>query len=210
MNPAATADTPANPASRVLFASLIGTTIEFFDFYIYATAAVIVFPKLFFPQSDPASATLQSFATFALAFIARPVGSALFGHFGDRIGRKATLVAALLSVAMLLVAPGGATALRTLPDPIEQTVNVTTFQAGAGYSRLVGDWQLNATLDYNHGETRTLTDRRADTSSLVTQAAAGTLPIGGALPGISPSIALAIVITRRAPAPCLSAPPAPC
>ena len=91
---------------RVLFASLIGTTIEFFDFYIYATAAVLVFPKLFFPAGDPASATLQSLATFALAFFARPVGSALFGHFGDRIGRKATLVAALLTMGLSTVAIG--------------------------------------------------------------------------------------------------------
>jgi len=98
--------TPVNSPGRVLFASLIGTTIEFFDFYIYATAAVLVFPKLFFPAGDPATATLQSFATFALAFIARPIGSALFGHFGDRIGRKATLVAALLTMGISTVVIG--------------------------------------------------------------------------------------------------------
>ena len=91
---------------RVLFASLIGTTIEFFDFYIYATAAVLVFPQLFFPAGDPATATLQSLATFALAFFARPVGSALFGHFGDRVGRKATLVAALLTMGLSTVVIG--------------------------------------------------------------------------------------------------------
>jgi metabolite-proton symporter len=96
----------ANSPRRVLFASLIGTTIEFFDFYIYATAAVLVFPSLFFPASDPASATLQSLGTFALAFFARPIGSALFGHFGDRIGRKATLVAALLTMGLSTVAIG--------------------------------------------------------------------------------------------------------
>jgi metabolite-proton symporter len=95
-----------NSPRRVLFASLIGTTIEFFDFYIYATAAVLVFPRLFFPASDPTSATLQSLATFALAFFARPVGSALFGHFGDRVGRKATLVAALLTMGLSTVAIG--------------------------------------------------------------------------------------------------------
>jgi metabolite-proton symporter len=95
-----------NPVRRVLFASLIGTTIEFFDFYIYATAAVLVFPKLFFPSGDATSATLQSLATFALAFFARPLGSALFGHFGDRIGRKATLVAALLTMGLSTVAIG--------------------------------------------------------------------------------------------------------
>jgi metabolite-proton symporter len=93
-------------AARVLFASLIGTTIEFFDFYIYATAAVLVFPRLFFPSSDAASATLQSLATFALAFFARPIGSAVFGHFGDRVGRKATLVAALLTMGISTVLIG--------------------------------------------------------------------------------------------------------
>jgi len=96
----------ANSTRRVLFASLAGTTIEFFDFYIYATAAVLVFPKLFFPSSDPAAATLQSLATFALAFFARPVGSAVFGHFGDRVGRKATLVAALLTMGLSTVIIG--------------------------------------------------------------------------------------------------------
>jgi metabolite-proton symporter len=95
-----------NRPSQVLFASLIGTTIEFFDFYIYATAAVLVFPRLFFPKEDPASATLASLATFAIAFIARPFGSALFGHFGDRVGRKATLVAALLTMGISTVAIG--------------------------------------------------------------------------------------------------------
>ena len=97
---------PVNTPAQVLFASLIGTTIEFFDFYIYATAAVLVFPKLFFPTSDPTAATLASLATFAIAFFARPIGSALFGHFGDRVGRKATLVAALLTMGVSTVAIG--------------------------------------------------------------------------------------------------------
>ncbi|MBS0584421.1 MAG: MFS transporter [Proteobacteria bacterium] len=99
-------DTAVNSKWRVLFASLIGTTIEFFDFYIFATAAVLVFPKLFFPAGDPTSAQLQSFATFAVAFFARPVGSAVFGHFGDRVGRKATLVAALLTMGLSTVIIG--------------------------------------------------------------------------------------------------------
>ena len=92
-----------NSTRRVLIASLAGTTIEFFDFYIYATAAVLVFPKLFFPTSNPTTATLESLATFALAFIARPFGAALFGHFGDKIGRKATLVAALLTRSAYII-----------------------------------------------------------------------------------------------------------
>ena len=96
---------PASPR-RILFASLIGTTIEFFDFYIYATAAVLVFPQLFFPASEPTAAMLQSLATFALAFFARPLGSALFGHYGDRVGRKATLVAALLTMGISTVLIG--------------------------------------------------------------------------------------------------------
>lgn len=95
-----------NSKARVLFASLVGTTIEFFDFYIYATAAVIIFPHLFFPASSDSAAVLQSLATFAIAFIARPVGAALFGHLGDRIGRKATLVAALLTMGISTVCIG--------------------------------------------------------------------------------------------------------
>jgi metabolite-proton symporter len=95
-----------NRPGQVLFASLIGTTIEFFDFYIYATAAVLAFPRLFFPASDHASAILASLATFGIAFLARPIGSAVFGHFGDRLGRKTTLVAALLTMGFSTVAIG--------------------------------------------------------------------------------------------------------
>src|SRR5438045_4765850 len=95
-----------NSPAQVLFASLIGTTIEFFDFYIYATAAVLVFPALFFPTSNPSAATLASLATFGIAFLARPIGSAIFGHFGDRVGRKTTLVAALLTMGASTVLIG--------------------------------------------------------------------------------------------------------
>jgi metabolite-proton symporter len=97
---------PVNSPRQVLFASLVGTTIEFFDFYIYATAAVLVFPKLFFPSADPATATLASLATFGIAFLARPIGSALFGHFGDRVGRKTTLVVALATMGISTVSIG--------------------------------------------------------------------------------------------------------
>jgi metabolite-proton symporter len=95
-----------NSPARVLTASLVGTTIEFFDFYVYATAAVLVFPALFFPNSDPMAAQLSSFATFSIAFFARPFGAVVFGHFGDRIGRKATLVAALLTMGISTVLIG--------------------------------------------------------------------------------------------------------
>ena len=95
-----------NTPTKVLFASLAGTTIEFFDFYIYANAAVLVFPSLFFHASDPSTEMLQSLATFSVAFFARPLGSAFFGHFGDRVGRKITLVAALLTMGISTVAIG--------------------------------------------------------------------------------------------------------
>ncbi|MGC0206348.1 MFS transporter [Streptomyces levis] len=95
-----TAPTPVNPRSRVLVASLIGTTIEFYDFYIYATAAVLVFPQLFFPDSDPTTALLSSFAVFGAAMVARPVGAVVFGHLGDRLGRKKTLVVSLLTMGV--------------------------------------------------------------------------------------------------------------
>jgi metabolite-proton symporter len=99
-------EAPLNKPSRVLLASLIGTTIEFFDFYVYATAAVLVFPALFFPGEDPTTALLASFATFSIAFFARPLGAVVFGHFGDKIGRKATLVAALLTMGISTVIIG--------------------------------------------------------------------------------------------------------
>ncbi len=95
-----------NTPARVLAASLIGTTIEFFDFYVYATAAVLVFPALFFPNSDPVSALLASFATFSIAFFARPLGAVVFGHFGDKVGRKVTLIAALLTMGISTVLIG--------------------------------------------------------------------------------------------------------
>ena len=94
------------PRRRIVVASMVGTTIEFYDFYIYATAAVSVFPHLFFPKSDSTTALLASLATFGLAFVARPLGSILFGHFGDRAGRKTTLVASLLLMGIATFAIG--------------------------------------------------------------------------------------------------------
>lgn len=91
---------------RVGAASLIGTTIEYYDFFVYGTAAALVFPAVFFPSSSPAMGTIASFATFGVAFFARPVGSILFGHFGDRIGRKRTLVWTLLIMGLSTVLIG--------------------------------------------------------------------------------------------------------
>ncbi|QIB35971.1 MFS transporter [Ancylobacter pratisalsi] len=103
----------ANPRSRVILASLIGTTIEFYDFYVYATAAVLVFPHLFFPAGNETTALLASFAIFGAAMVARPLGAIFFGHLGDRRGRKATLVGALLTMGLATFLIG---ALPTYPQ----------------------------------------------------------------------------------------------
>src|SRR5438093_3184189 len=126
-----------NTPAQVLFASLIGTTIEFFDFYIYATAAVLVFPSLFFPTSDPTTSRLQSLATFAIAFLARPIGSALFGHFGDRVGRKTTLVAALLTMGLSTVTIGLLPTYATIGIAAPALLALCRFGQGLG---LGGEW----------------------------------------------------------------------
>ena len=128
---------PINSPRQVLFASLIGTTIEFFDFYIYATAAVLVFPRLFFPPSDPAAARLASLATFGVAFFARPVGATLFGHFGDRVGRKTTLVLALLCMGLATFAIGVLPGYATLGVAAPILLALCRFGQGVG---LGGEW----------------------------------------------------------------------
>jgi MFS family permease len=126
-----------NTPTQVLFASLVGTTVEFFDFYIYATAAVIVFPKLFFPATDATAATLASLATFAIAFIARPIGAALFGHLGDRVGRKATLVLALSTMGLSTFAVGTLPTYKTAGVLASLLLGLCRFGQGVG---LGGEW----------------------------------------------------------------------
>jgi MFS family permease len=126
-----------NSPRRILVASLVGTAIEFFDFYIYGTAAVLIFPQLFFPSIDPAAATLASLATFAIAFVARPVGSMLFGHFGDRVGRKATLVAALLTMGVSTVAIGLLPTYHSIGIAAPILLALCRFGQGLG---LGGEW----------------------------------------------------------------------
>jgi metabolite-proton symporter len=129
--------TPANSQGKILFGSLVGTTIEFFDFYIYANAAVLVFPALFFPSSNATNAMLQSLATFAIAFFARPLGSALFGHFGDRVGRKATLVAALMTMGISTVAIGLLPTYASIGIAAPILLTLCRFGQGLG---LGGEW----------------------------------------------------------------------
>jgi len=128
---------PINTPRQVLFASLVGTAVEFFDFYIYATAAVLVFPRLFFPKSDPASSVLASLATFAIAFVARPIGSALFGHFGDRIGRKRTLVLALLTMGISTFVIGTLPSYQRIGIAAPLLLALCRFGQGIG---LGGEW----------------------------------------------------------------------
>src|SRR3982750_2628355 len=85
---------------RAIIASTVGTTIEWYDFFLYSTVTGLVFAKLYFPNSDPLTGTLQAFAIYAVGFVARPVGAAIFGHYGDRIGRKATLIGTLVLVGV--------------------------------------------------------------------------------------------------------------
>ena len=91
---------------RAVTASAIGTTIEWYDFFIYGIVTGLVFAKLYFPQSDPLAGTLQAYAVFFVGFVARPVGAAIFGHYGDRIGRKSTLIATLLLTGLATFAVG--------------------------------------------------------------------------------------------------------
>ncbi|MDO5896269.1 MULTISPECIES: MFS transporter [unclassified Agrobacterium] len=136
-----TADTPndvkTNSPARVLTASVVGTTIEFFDFYVYATAAVLVFPTLFFPNNDPMTALLASFATFSIAFFARPLGAVVFGHYGDRVGRKTTLVAALLTMGISTVIIGLLPSYETAGIIAPLLLALCRFGQGFG---LGGEW----------------------------------------------------------------------
>jgi metabolite-proton symporter len=128
---------------RIVVATMVGTTIEFFDFYIYATAAVLVFPALFFPQGDPTAALLKSFATFGLAFAARPLGSIVFGHFGDRIGRKATLVGSLFTMGIATFLIGLLPTYAQVGDLAPALLAVLRFAQGLG---LGGEWSGAALL----------------------------------------------------------------
>ncbi|MBY0519002.1 MAG: MFS transporter, partial [Sphingomonas sp.] len=141
------ASTPPVSHRRVLVASFVGTAIEFYDFYIYATAASLVFGALFFPSASPYAQQLAAFATLAVAFVARPVGAAFFGHFGDRIGRKSTLVASLLtmgaSTTLIAFLPCYAVAGWWAP------VALCVLRFGQGFG-LGGEWGGAALLAVEH------------------------------------------------------------
>ncbi|MBN3931325.1 MHS family MFS transporter [Streptomyces verrucosisporus] len=149
-SPASAPPAPSN-LRRVVTASLIGTTIEWYDFFLYGSAAALVFDKLFFPESDPLVGTLLAFVTYAVGFVARPVGALVFGHYGDRLGRKKLLVISLLMM-------GGATfAIGLLPTHAQlgsaAAVLLTVLRLVQGFA-LGGEWGGAVLLVSEHGDAR--------------------------------------------------------
>ena len=132
---------------QVAFASFVGTAVEWYDFFVYGTAAALVLPKLFFPRFDPLAGTLASFATFGVGFFARPIGGAVFGHLGDRIGRKSMLVTTLLLM-------GGATFLIGLLPTFEQIgvmapILLVTLRFVQGFA-VGGEWGGATLMAFEH------------------------------------------------------------
>ncbi|MCP3804102.1 MHS family MFS transporter [Allokutzneria sp. A3M-2-11 16] len=137
--------------SRVVGASLVGTTVEWYDFFLYGSAAALVFDKVFFPSSEPLTGTLLAFATYAIGFLARPIGGLVFGHFGDRIGRKKLLVLSLLLM-------GGATfAMGLLPTyasiGVAAPVLLTVLRLVQGFA-LGGEWGGAVLIVSEHGDAK--------------------------------------------------------
>jgi metabolite-proton symporter len=123
--------------NRIAVASFVGTAIEFYDFYIYGTAAALVFGKLFFPSFSPVAGTLAALATFAVGFIARPIGAILFGHFGDRVGRKQMLIVSLLMMGLSTVAIGLVPSYASIGVAAPALLALLRFVQGIG---LGGEW----------------------------------------------------------------------
>ena len=142
---------PARTMTTVIFSSTIGTAIEWYDFFLYGTLSALVFPKVFFPESNPFVGTLLSLFTFLVGFIARPFGGALFGHFGDRIGRKSTLIATLLlmGISTLLIGflPGFATIGIAAP------LILVLLRLGQGLG-VGGEWGGSVLLAMEYGHRR--------------------------------------------------------
>ncbi|MER7668921.1 MFS transporter [Kitasatospora sp. NPDC096128] len=151
MNAPARGSAAPSSLPRVVAASLIGTTIEWYDYFLYGTAAALVFGKLFFPHSDPLTGTLLSFLTYAIGFAARPVGALVFGHFGDRVGRKKLLVVSLLLMG------GSTTAIGLLPTydsvGVAAPVLLTALRLVQGFA-LGGEWGGAVLLVSEHGDQR--------------------------------------------------------
>lgn len=144
---------PARPQrlTRVVAASLIGTTVEWYDYFLYGSAAALVFGKVFFPHSDPLTGTLLSFLTYAIGFAARPLGALVFGHFGDRIGRKRLLVLSLLMMGGATTLIGCVPGYRSIG--VTAPILLTTLRVVQGFA-LGGEWGGAVLLVSEHGDAR--------------------------------------------------------
>ncbi|MEV0165493.1 MFS transporter [Nonomuraea fuscirosea] len=140
----------ATSIKKIVAASLIGTTIEWYDFFLYGSAAALVFNKLFFPESDPLTGTLLAFLTYAVGFVARPLGGLVFGHFGDRIGRKTLLVVSLLTMGAATFLIGCLPTYETL-GPSAALV-LTALRLVQGFA-LGGEWGGAVLIVSEHGDT---------------------------------------------------------
>ncbi|UOF89111.1 MHS family MFS transporter [Fodinisporobacter ferrooxydans] len=140
---------------KAAIASLIGTAIEWYDFFLYGTIAALVFPKLFFPTSDPYVGFLETFAIYALGFVARPVGGAIFGHYGDRIGRKATLIITLLLMGISSTLIGLMPTYNSIGSLAPWLLTLLRVLQGIGVG---GEWggSVLLSLEWGHKEKRGL------------------------------------------------------
>jgi MFS family permease len=150
---ATTNNVPSRMMSTVIFSSTVGTAIEWYDFFLYGTMATLVFPKVFFPESNPLVGTLLSFVTFLVGFIARPIGGAIFGHLGDRIGRKSTLIATLLLMGIATLLVGFLPGYATLGVAAALILGLLRLGQGLGVG---GEWggSVLLALEYGHRSNR--------------------------------------------------------
>jgi metabolite-proton symporter len=134
---------------KVVFASLVGTAVEWYDFFLYGSAAALVFGTLFFPSSDPVTGTLLAFGTYALGFVARPLGGIVFGHFGDRVGRKKMLVVSLMVMGVATVAIGLLPTYATIG--VAAPILLLTCRLAQGFA-VGGEWGGAVLMAAEHGD----------------------------------------------------------
>ncbi|XVU28858.1 MFS transporter [Actinoplanes sp. CA-054009] len=144
-----TLTSPRTPLVKVVFASLVGTAVEWYDFFLYGSAAALVFGTLFFPSSDPATATLLAFGTYALGFVARPLGGIVFGHFGDRVGRKKMLVVSLMTMGLATIAIGLLPTYATIG--VAAPVLLLVCRLAQGFA-VGGEWGGAVLMAAEHGD----------------------------------------------------------
>lgn len=169
----------STPFGRVVLASFIGTSIEWYDFFLYGTAAALVFDKLFFPTLDPFAGMMASFATYAVGFFARPVGGIVFGHYGDKIGRKSTLVITLMMMGLSTFLIGALPTYHQVGVLAPVALVVLRFIQGFGVG---GEWGGAVLLAVEHGHDRR---RGLYASSAQTGVPAGMLLANGAFAAVS-------------------------